>query len=144
MPLLKQLFGFHSWIKSIAPQIKKKTIKNLNSEQSKNIIHLKKEKTLMNSYKIVFFIICEFIFVTQVSTLKASYFQVMLDSGDCRDRTVRFTAEDACKDVTQSCTVNIGTDSEPQAPEQFNFLPNFGEKTVKLNANDTSIDVTRK
>lgn len=30
---------------------------------------------------------------------------------DCRDRTVRFSAEDADMDVTQSHTVNIATDN---------------------------------
>lgn len=38
---------------------------------------------------------------------------------DCRDKTVRFSADDACMDVTQSHTVNIATHNMDAEREQL-------------------------
>ncbi|XP_047244572.1 kinetochore scaffold 1 [Girardinichthys multiradiatus] len=61
---------------------------------------------------------------------------------DCRERTVRFAADDGCMDVTQCNTVNISSDL-PLNP-QFNVaLPGNEERTVRVNANDAAIGLAR-
>ncbi|XP_033504979.2 uncharacterized protein knl1 [Epinephelus lanceolatus] len=62
---------------------------------------------------------------------------------DYREKTVRFTADDAAMDVTRSHTVNIATDLHLQSHQNVDFLPAFGEKTVRFTANDAAMDVTR-
>ncbi|KAK5615568.1 hypothetical protein CRENBAI_025513 [Crenichthys baileyi] len=61
---------------------------------------------------------------------------------DCRERTVRFAADDGCMDVTQCNTVNISSDL-PLNPQLNVVLPANGEKTVRFNANDAEMDVTK-
>ncbi|XP_028460214.1 uncharacterized protein knl1 [Perca flavescens] len=62
---------------------------------------------------------------------------------DCREKPERFSANDACMDVTQSHTVNIATGFELQSFKNVNVLPICGEKTFRLAANDTSMDMTK-
>ncbi|XP_070704846.1 outer kinetochore KNL1 complex subunit KNL1-like [Pempheris klunzingeri] len=69
---------------------------------------------------------------------------VKFDADDnYREKTVRFTANDAGMDVTRSHTVNIATDFEPQSHQNLDFLPACGEKTVRFTATDAAMDVTR-
>ncbi|KAG7222700.1 hypothetical protein INR49_026309 [Caranx melampygus] len=60
---------------------------------------------------------------------------------DYREKTVRFSADDACMDVTQSHTVNIATDVKLQLPPNLDFSP-YKEKTLRFNANDAAMDMT--
>ncbi|XP_039981472.1 uncharacterized protein knl1 isoform X2 [Xiphias gladius] len=70
--------------------------------------------------------------------------QVKVDAEDnCREKTVRFSADDAAMDVTQSHTVNIATHFKPQSHPNLDFLPTCGEKTVRFSANDAAMDVTK-
>ncbi|XP_044025456.1 kinetochore scaffold 1 isoform X2 [Siniperca chuatsi] len=76
--------------------------------------------------------------------LKVQRHQVKLDAeDDCREKTVRFTTDEACMDVTQSHTVNIATNLEPQSHQNVGLLPPWGEKTVRFTANDACMDVTQ-
>ncbi|XP_034383038.1 kinetochore scaffold 1 isoform X3 [Cyclopterus lumpus] len=65
------------------------------------------------------------------------------DEDDCREKTVRFSADDACIDVTRSHTVNIVTDLQLQSLQNVDIFPACGEKTVRFSADDACIDVTR-
>lgn len=70
------------------------------------------------------------------------YLQVNFDAkDDYREKTVRFTADEACMDVTQSHTVNIATGFDPQAPQNLDFVPSCGDKTVRFSANDAAMDM---
>ncbi|XP_023270916.1 kinetochore scaffold 1 isoform X2 [Seriola lalandi dorsalis] len=70
--------------------------------------------------------------------------QVNFDAeDDCREKTVRFSADGAAMDVTQSHTVNIAAHFEPQPDPNLNFLPTCGEKTVRFTADNACMDVTR-
>ncbi|XP_041660406.1 kinetochore scaffold 1 isoform X3 [Cheilinus undulatus] len=62
---------------------------------------------------------------------------------DCREKTVRFSADDSAMDVTRSYTVNIATDVVKKLHQNVESLPACGEKTVRFNANDAAMDVTR-
>ncbi|XP_040921109.1 uncharacterized protein knl1 isoform X2 [Toxotes jaculatrix] len=62
---------------------------------------------------------------------------------DYREKTVRFSADDACMDMTQSHTVNIATDFKLQSRQSLGLLPSCGEKTVRFNANDADMDMTQ-
>lgn len=71
-------------------------------------------------------------------------FQVKFHSeDDCREKTVRFSAEDAAMDVTQSHAVNIDTHFVPQTHPTLDSLPACGEKTVRFTADNACMDVTR-
>ncbi|XP_068564539.1 kinetochore scaffold 1 [Cebidichthys violaceus] len=75
---------------------------------------------------------------------KVQKHQVKFDAeDDCREKTVRFTAEEACMDVTRNPTVNIATDFAPQSHQREDFLPACGEKTVRFTATDAAMDVTQ-
>ncbi|XP_074472663.1 uncharacterized protein knl1 isoform X2 [Sebastes fasciatus] len=75
---------------------------------------------------------------------KVQRHEVMFDAeDDSREKTVRFTADDAGMDVTRSHTVNIATDFEPQLRQSVDILPACGEKTVRFTADDAGMDVTR-
>ncbi|XP_056284455.1 uncharacterized protein LOC130202747 [Pseudoliparis swirei] len=75
---------------------------------------------------------------------KVQKHQVNFDNeDDCREKTVRFSADDACIEVTRSHTVNIDTDLPPQSPQNVDFLPACGEKTVRFSADDACIEMTR-
>ncbi|TNN60636.1 hypothetical protein EYF80_029109 [Liparis tanakae] len=64
---------------------------------------------------------------------KVQKHQVNFDNeDDCREKTVRFSADDACIEVTRSHTVNIDTDLQPQSPQNVDFLPACGEKTETI------------
>ncbi|XP_071323973.1 outer kinetochore KNL1 complex subunit KNL1 isoform X2 [Trachinotus anak] len=70
--------------------------------------------------------------------------QVKFDAeDDCREKTVRFSADDAAMDVTQSHTVNIATHFKPQSHLNLDFLPACGEKTVRFTADNACMDVTK-
>nr|XP_046228296.1 kinetochore scaffold 1 isoform X2 [Scatophagus argus] len=70
--------------------------------------------------------------------------QVKFDAeDDCREKTVRFTADEACMDVTQSHTVNIVSDLEMHLHQNMDFLPSCGEKTVRFTASDAAMEVTQ-
>ncbi|KAM8726119.1 uncharacterized protein knl1 isoform 1-T2 [Acanthopagrus schlegelii] len=70
--------------------------------------------------------------------------QVKFDAeDDYREKTVRFSADDACMDVTRSHTVNIATDLELHSCKDVDFVPDSGEKTVRFTANDAAMDVTQ-
>lgn len=56
---------------------------------------------------------------------------------------MRFTADDACMDVTRSHTVNIATNFEPRSNQKVDFLSACGEKTTRFTADDACMDVTR-
>ncbi|XP_026174572.1 uncharacterized protein knl1 [Mastacembelus armatus] len=84
------------------------------------------------------------------TTLKTSFKakmlkqQVTFDSEDhCPEKTVRFSAEDACMELTRGHTVNIATAFEPQLHQNLEFASIYGEKTVKFTANDATMDVTK-
>ncbi|MED6289311.1 hypothetical protein CHARACLAT_001596 [Characodon lateralis] len=61
---------------------------------------------------------------------------------DCREKTVRFAADDGCMDVTQCNTVNISSDL-PLNPQLNVSLPANEERTVRVNANDAAIGLSR-
>ncbi|XP_029352178.1 kinetochore scaffold 1 [Echeneis naucrates] len=61
---------------------------------------------------------------------------------DCREKTVRFSADDACMDVTRSHTVNIATEFKVQSRQSLGFSSPCREKTVRFNANDAAMDMT--
>ncbi|MEQ2167702.1 hypothetical protein GOODEAATRI_006820 [Goodea atripinnis] len=61
---------------------------------------------------------------------------------DCRERTVRFAADDGCMDVTHCNTVNISSDL-PLNPQLNVALPANEERTVRVNANDAAIGLAR-
>ncbi|XP_018538037.1 kinetochore scaffold 1 [Lates calcarifer] len=78
------------------------------------------------------------------NSLKMQRHQVKSDAeDDCREKTVRFSADDAAMDVTRSHTVNIATHFKPQFHLNSDFVPTCGEKTVRFTANDAAMDVTR-
>lgn len=56
---------------------------------------------------------------------------------------MRFTAEEAFMDVTQSHTVNIVSDLGSHSRQNVDFLPGFGEKTIRFSVNDAAMDVTQ-
>ncbi|XP_074541813.1 uncharacterized protein knl1 isoform X2 [Halichoeres trimaculatus] len=60
---------------------------------------------------------------------------------DQRERTVRFSADDAAMDETRSHTVNIVSDF--QSKQNLDCFPAFGEKTVRFTANDAAMDMTQ-
>ncbi|XP_008276592.1 protein CASC5 [Stegastes partitus] len=62
---------------------------------------------------------------------------------DYREKTVRFSADDACMDVTQSHTVNIATNFKLQSHQNMDFLPPCGEKTLRFTTNDAAMDLTQ-
>ncbi|CAK6975982.1 uncharacterized protein knl1 isoform X7 [Scomber scombrus] len=62
---------------------------------------------------------------------------------DRTEKTVRFTANDAEMDLTQSHTVNIATDLKQRFHQNVDFLPNCGDKTVRFSADDAVMDVTK-
>ncbi|XP_034756666.1 kinetochore scaffold 1 [Etheostoma cragini] len=62
---------------------------------------------------------------------------------DCREKTVKFTADDASMDVTRSHTVNIATDLKLLSQQNSDSLPACGEKTMRFNTTDAAMDVTR-
>lgn len=53
------------------------------------------------------------------------------------------TAEEAFMDVTQSHTVNIISDLGSHSQQNTDFLPGFGEKTIRFNVNEAAMDVTQ-
>uniref|UniRef100_A0A8D3CIU6 Knl1 C-terminal RWD domain-containing protein n=1 Tax=Scophthalmus maximus TaxID=52904 RepID=A0A8D3CIU6_SCOMX len=53
---------------------------------------------------------------------------------DHREKTVRFSADDACMDVTRSYTVNIGNDLK---------LLSCTDKTMRFNVDDAGMDMTQ-
>lgn len=53
------------------------------------------------------------------------------------------TAEEALMDVTQSHTVNIISDLESYSHQNMDFLPGFGEKTIRFSVNEAAMDVTQ-
>ncbi|XP_061563268.1 uncharacterized protein knl1 [Cololabis saira] len=61
---------------------------------------------------------------------------------DNREKTVRFTAESACMDVTQSHTANIIAHLPLESFPHVD-MPGHGEKTVRFTAIDAAMDVTR-
>ncbi|XP_068198817.1 kinetochore scaffold 1 [Antennarius striatus] len=70
--------------------------------------------------------------------------EVTLISGDdCRDKTIRFTADEACMDVTQSLNVNIVLDKKIRSHQNVDCLPAYREKTVRFTANDAAMDITQ-
>ncbi|XP_035799526.2 kinetochore scaffold 1 isoform X2 [Amphiprion ocellaris] len=70
--------------------------------------------------------------------------QEKLDTEDnYRETTVRFTADEACMDVTQSHTVNIATNFSLQAHQNLDFLPTCGEETLRFATNDATMDMTQ-
>ncbi|XP_041832190.1 kinetochore scaffold 1 isoform X2 [Melanotaenia boesemani] len=62
---------------------------------------------------------------------------------DHEEKTVRFSAEDACMDVTQSQTVNIFTDLKLQLYHNVDLAPSCGEKTVRFTVDDAPMDMTQ-
>uniref|UniRef100_A0A8C4GIP2 Knl1 C-terminal RWD domain-containing protein n=1 Tax=Dicentrarchus labrax TaxID=13489 RepID=A0A8C4GIP2_DICLA len=75
---------------------------------------------------------------------KVQRHQVNFDAeDDCREKTVRFTADDGCMDVTRSQTVNIVSHLGLQSHQNVGFLPACGEKTVRFTASDAAMDVTQ-
>lgn len=62
---------------------------------------------------------------------------------DNSDKTVRFTADDAGMDVTQSHTVNIVTGLKTQLHKNEDFSPTFGDKTVRFSDDDVAMDMTQ-
>ncbi|XP_074472665.1 uncharacterized protein knl1 isoform X4 [Sebastes fasciatus] len=75
---------------------------------------------------------------------KVQRHEVMFDAeDDSREKTVRFTADDAGMDVTRSHTVNIATALQLQSRQNVDLLPACGEKTVRFTADDAGMDVTR-
>ncbi|XP_037607386.1 uncharacterized protein knl1 isoform X2 [Sebastes umbrosus] len=75
---------------------------------------------------------------------KVQRHEVMFDAeDDSREKTVRFTADDAGMDVTRSHTVNIATALQLQSHQNVDLLPACGEKTVRFTADDAGMDVTR-
>ncbi|XP_035535175.1 kinetochore scaffold 1 [Morone saxatilis] len=75
---------------------------------------------------------------------KVQRHQVNFDAeDDCREKTVRFTADDGCMDVTRSQTVNIVSHLGLQSHQNVGFLPAGGEKTVRFTASDAAMDVTQ-
>ncbi|KAK2855968.1 hypothetical protein Q5P01_004703 [Channa striata] len=74
---------------------------------------------------------------------KVQSHEVKFEAEDgCREKTVRFTANDAAMNVTQSHTVNIFPGFEPQSVN-VDLLPIYGEKTMRFSANDAAMDVTQ-
>ncbi|XP_072308438.1 uncharacterized protein knl1 [Eucyclogobius newberryi] len=53
----------------------------------------------------------------------------------CRERTVRFEANEALMDVTSCHTVHISAELKPDLP--------FSEKTIRFDVNDAAMDVTQ-
>ncbi|XP_026197742.1 kinetochore scaffold 1 isoform X2 [Anabas testudineus] len=81
---------------------------------------------------------------TSLKTDKLQRHQVKFDTDDnCGEKTVRFTANDAAMDVTQSHTVNIATTFEPQSCHNLDFIPTCEEKTVRFASDDAAMDVTQ-
>ncbi|XP_045916605.1 kinetochore scaffold 1 [Micropterus dolomieu] len=67
--------------------------------------------------------------------------QVKFDAeDDSKEKTVRFSPDGACMDMTQSHTVN---NLELQSHPNVDFLPPFGDKTVRFTAHDAAMDVTQ-
>ncbi|XP_034435998.1 uncharacterized protein knl1 isoform X1 [Hippoglossus hippoglossus] len=58
---------------------------------------------------------------------------------DHREKTVRFSADDACMDVTRSHTVNIGTDFSHKHSGSLSFK----DKTIRFNVKDAGMDMTQ-
>lgn len=52
-------------------------------------------------------------------------------------------AEEAFMDVTQSHTVNIISDLGSHSQQNIDFLPAFGEKTLRFSANEAAMEVTQ-
>ncbi|XP_028253813.1 uncharacterized protein knl1 isoform X2 [Parambassis ranga] len=65
------------------------------------------------------------------------------DPEDDHFKTVRFSADDACMDVTRSYTVNIADNLKLQSLQNLDFLSSCGEKTMRFSADDACMDVTR-
>ncbi|XP_051816853.1 kinetochore scaffold 1 isoform X2 [Acanthochromis polyacanthus] len=74
---------------------------------------------------------------------KAQRHQKLDTEDNYREKTVGFTADEACMDVTQSHTVHIATDFNLQAHQNFDFLPTCGEKTLRFATNDATMDMTQ-
>lgn len=53
------------------------------------------------------------------------------------------TAEEAFMDVSQSHTVNIISDLGSNSRQIMDFLPAFGEKTIRFSVNEAAMDVTQ-
>lgn len=53
------------------------------------------------------------------------------------------TAEETFMDVTQSHTVNIVSDLGSHSRQNMDFLPSFGEKTIRFSVNEAAMDVTQ-
>ncbi|XP_072219003.1 uncharacterized protein [Leuresthes tenuis] len=62
---------------------------------------------------------------------------------DYREKTVKFSADDACVDVTRSHTINIATDLKTQLTRNGNFSPTRGEKTVMFTVDGAAMDITQ-
>ncbi|GLD49688.1 uncharacterized protein AKAME5_000333900 [Lates japonicus] len=68
---------------------------------------------------------------TGMEKTKVQRHQAKFDSeDDYREKTVRFSGDDAGIDMTQSHTVNIATNFKLQSRQSSGFLPSCGEKTV--------------
>ncbi|XP_030576718.1 uncharacterized protein knl1 isoform X2 [Archocentrus centrarchus] len=87
---------------------------------------------------------CKETFPKPSGNTKVQAHQVKLDVvDDCKEKTVRFTADDALMDVTRSHTVSIISDLELQSHPNAGLLPAIGDKTVRFSIDDAAIDVTR-
>ncbi|XP_069578428.1 kinetochore scaffold 1 [Brachyistius frenatus] len=62
---------------------------------------------------------------------------------DYREKTVRFSADDARMSMTRSLTVNIATELQPQSRPNVDLVPAQGDKTVRFTANDAAMDMTQ-
>ncbi|KAM4522447.1 uncharacterized protein knl1 [Odontesthes bonariensis] len=58
---------------------------------------------------------------------------------DYGEKTVKFSADDACMDVTRSHTINIATDLNPQLTRNGDFSTTCGEKTVLMSDSVNSV-----
>ncbi|KAM4712743.1 uncharacterized protein knl1 isoform 2-T2 [Anableps anableps] len=62
---------------------------------------------------------------------------------DFKEKTLRFSADDACLDVTQSHTVYISTNIKQDSHQNVNVAPTCGEKTMRFAADDAAMDMTQ-
>ncbi|XP_017267221.1 uncharacterized protein knl1 [Kryptolebias marmoratus] len=66
--------------------------------------------------------------------------ETLVTEADHREKTVRFSTDDAFMDITRSHTVNIAADLKPQSVS-FSLAP--GETATALAADDATMDITQ-
>ncbi|XP_055005749.1 uncharacterized protein knl1 [Boleophthalmus pectinirostris] len=79
---------------------------------------------------------------TTLKTLNTPRHQIMVGSEEeSQEKTLRFSSDEACMDVTRSHTVKISSDLHLQG--ELESLPLGGEKTVRFSTHDARMDMTQ-